>query len=191
MGTCLFFLLGVAESPFLPGCPALGRRREERGKQGADCARTVCQHPSGSFACSPHSGLGCGWGPSRDHLFRGKVGSAHREAESRQANVFTQRLEQVGGPSANLSQLPLPAGTTETKEGGPGEAGRGAAEPPRVSVRCTEPYPSSKGGGAQGRAKSGLPALPSGPGAERALPSRIVRQPGNLPALHLLAPGGG
>lgn len=36
--------------------------------------------------------------------------------------MFTQNLEQVGGPSASLSQLAL-------QEWGPGEAGRGEQSP--------------------------------------------------------------
>lgn len=93
---------------------------------------------------NPAQGLGAAGGPAQTTCSGERSAQpSDRKAESRQANVFIQRLEQVGGPSANLSQLPLQAGTNEKKEGGPGEAGRGTVKPPRVSVRCVETSPSS------------------------------------------------
>lgn len=90
--------------------------------------RLFAQHRTGSFpsviplrGCVPV-------GARLDLTFRGKVSSVWSKSREQTANVFTQCLEQVGGLSANLSQLPLPVGMAERRE-----AGRGQAEPLRVS----------------------------------------------------------
>lgn len=69
LGTCLFLLLGVAESPFLD-ISAVGRSREERGK--AKCiyfAPTVCPAQNWLFPfCDPIKGLGACGGPPGPHM---------------------------------------------------------------------------------------------------------------------------
>lgn len=115
------------------------------GKPSTYCALTVCTAHRLSCPCNPIKGLG--WTlPSGE-----RSGESDQKAESRPANVFTQRPEQVGGPSANLSQLPLQADRAERREGGPGEAGRGQ-QIPSASISAershlfplaveTEPFP--------------------------------------------------
>lgn len=91
--------------------------------------------------------------------------------------MFTQSQEQVGGPSANLSQLPLPAGTLAERREGPRRGWEGPRRatphppPPRTpALICWAFLPVvEKEALLQVEwAESSLPIPP--PGAERALP---------------------
>lgn len=98
------------------------------GKPSIYCALTVCTaHIRRSCPCNPIKGLG--WTlPSGE-----RSGESDQKAESRPANVFTQRPEQVGGLSANLSQLPLQADRAERREGALERLGGDCRAPQRPS----------------------------------------------------------
>lgn len=145
------------------------------GKPSMYCAPTVCTaHIRLSCPCNPIKGLG--WTlPSGE-----RSGESDQKAESRPANVFTQCPEQVGGPSANLSQLPLQADRVERREGGLERLG-GEEQSPSASVSAershlfplaveTEAFPQVEW---SRRAGLGPPFLLSlaWPWAKRAFPS--------------------
>lgn len=177
LGTCLFFLLDVAESPFLPGCPALGTRGEERRKQSACCVLTVCQHASGSLPVNPTQGLGAAGGPARTTCSgeRSAQPTGKQKADRLMCllSVWSRwEVHLLISPSCH-SRLALLKG----KRGALERLGGAQWSPPgSVSDALSHPPPPSEGG-SQGRAKSDLPALLTLPCAERAFPSRIVRQP--------------
>lgn len=98
-------------------CPFLdillwGEVEREGGKPSIYLALTVCPAHIRLFCpCCPIRGLGAAagqaWTSHSGERSARPDWAAESSPSSLPANVFTQRPEQVGGPSANLSQLPL------------------------------------------------------------------------------------